>query len=153
LGATASEFEVEKGLVSQITALLLELGAGFAYMGRQYKLEVGGKEYFLDLLFYNTKLRCYVIIELKIDEFIPEYAGKLQFYLSALDDLVRHPNDNPSVGLLLCKEANKIVAEYALRDTNKPIGVSKYHIGDKLPNELKDLPELKLIQEKLNKES
>lgn len=150
LGEEAKEREVEDELIRQITNFLLELGAGFAYMGKQYKLEVGGQEYFLDLLFYHTRLRCYITIELKIGEFKPEYVGKVQFYLAALDDLVKHAHDNPSIGLILVKEANRIVAEYALRDSNKPIGVAGYRIVDQLPENLRDeLPSTASLQEKL----
>lgn len=154
LGNHASEKEVEDGLIHYITDFLLEMGAGFAYMGRQYKLEVGGQEYFLDLLFYHTKLRCHIIIELKIDEFKPEYAGKVQFYLAALDDLVKHPQDEPSIGLILCKEANRIVAEYTLRDNNKPIGISAYKLVHQLPEQLKkQLPSAKEIEDRLNQKN
>lgn len=151
LGDDASEKQVEDALIKYITDFLLEMGAGFAYMGRQFKLEVGGQEYFLDLLFYHTKLRRHIVIELKIDEFKPEYAGKVQFYLSALDDLVKHPQDEPSIGLILCKEANRIVAEYALRDNNRPIGVSEYKLVNQLPEQLKqNLPSAQEIEDRLN---
>lgn len=151
LSDQASEKDVEDALIRYITDFLLEMGAGFAYMGRQFKLEVGGQEYFLDLLFYHTKLRRHIIIELKIDEFKPEYAGKLQFYLAALDDLVKHPQDEPSIGLILCKEANRIVAEYALRDNKKPIGVAEYKLVNQLPDQLKQqLPSAKEIEDRLN---
>lgn len=137
LGEEASELEIEEKLVKQISEFLLELGSGFAYMGRQFKLEVGGKEYRLDLLFYHTKLRCYVNIELKIDEFKPEYVGKSQFYLTALNDLVKSKDDNPSIGILLCKSANSIVVEYALKDNKSPIGVAQYTLQDELPEEMR----------------
>ena len=151
LGDKASEKEIEDALIKYITDFLLEMGAGFAYMGRQFKLEVGGQEYFLDLLFYHTKLRCHIVIELKIDEFKPEYAGKVQFYLSALDDLVKHPEDQPSIGLILCKEANRIVAEYALRDNNKPIGISEYKLVHELPKQLQQqLPSAQQLEDLLN---
>ncbi|TVR37721.1 MAG: DUF1016 domain-containing protein [Cryomorphaceae bacterium] len=154
LGEAAKEKDVEDKLTAQITQFLLELGAGFAYMGRQYKMEVGGQEYFLDLLFYHTKLRCYVVIELKIGEFKPEYAGKVQFYLSALDDLVKSPDDQPSIGLILCKEANRIVAEYTLRDTSKPMGVAEYNLVDALPDQLKDqLPTKRQLEKSLSKKN
>lgn len=133
LGNQASELEIEKTLVKQISDFLLELGAGFAYMGRQYKLEIGGKEYKLDLLFYHTKLRCYVNIELKIDEFKPEYVGKSQFYLTALNHIVKTEQDNPSIGIIICKEANQIIVEYALKENKTPIGVAEYTLSCELP--------------------
>lgn len=137
LGDQASEWEVENTLVKQISDFLLELGAGFAYMGRQYKLEVGGQEYKLDLLFYHTQLHCYVNIELKIDEFKPEYVGKSQFYLTAINDLVKTAHDNPTIGIILCKQANHIVVEYALKDNKAPIGVAEYTLSSELPENMK----------------
>jgi predicted nuclease of restriction endonuclease-like (RecB) superfamily len=137
LGEEASELEVEKKLTQQISAFLLELGAGFAYMGRQFKLEVGGQDYKLDLLFYHTKLRCYINIELKIDEFKPEYIGKSQFYLTAINDLIKSDQDNPSIGIILCKEANHVVVEYALKDNKAPIGVAEYTLSAVLPENMK----------------
>ena len=107
------ERELERQLVQNVTKLLLELGTGFAFIGNQYHLEVGGNDYYIDLLFYNFKLRCFVVIELKTDSFKPEYAGKLNFYLSAVDDMLRAENDYPSVGILLCREKNKLIAEYS----------------------------------------
>ena len=132
------ETDIENELVKNVTSLLMELGTGFAFMGQQYHLEVGEKDFYIDLLFYNTKLRCYVAIDLKTGEFKPEQAGKMNFYLSALDDLVKAPEDNPSVGLILCRDENRTIAEYALRDMSKPIGVSEYHLGTDLPSDLKD---------------
>ena len=121
--------------------MILELGKGFAFVGSQYPLEIGGQDFYLDLLFYHLRLRCYVVIELKIQEFKPEFAGKMNFYLSAVDDLLRQPEDQPSLGLILCKERNKIVVEYALRDTSKPIGVAEYRLTQALPERLKsELP-------------
>ena len=131
------ETDIENELVKNVTSLLMELGTGFAFMGQQYHLEVGGKDFYIDLLFYNTKLRCYVAIDLKTGEFKPEQAGKMNFYLSALDDLVKAPEDNPSVGLILCRDENRTIAEYALRDMSKPIGVSEYHLCTDLPLDLK----------------
>ncbi len=122
LGSDAQERDLERGLPSHIRDFLLELGVGFAFAGSQYHLEVGGQDYYLDLLFYHLRLRCYVAIDLKISEFQPEFAGKMNFYLSAVDDLLRHPTDQPSVGIILCKTKNKVIVEYALRDTNKPRG-------------------------------
>jgi predicted nuclease of restriction endonuclease-like (RecB) superfamily len=144
------EREIENELVVSIAKTILELGTGFAFVGNQYRLEVSGKEYFLDLLFYNTRLRCYVVIELKNTAFKPEYAGKLNFYLSAVDDMLRHEHDNPSIGILLCKERDKLTAEYALRDINKPIGVSEYRLSDFVPQELADtLPSAEDIEKRI----
>lgn len=126
LGKEAQEREVENALVEHIEKFLLELGAGFAFVGRQFQLEVGERDFYLDLLFYHLKLRCYVVVELKVDEFQPEYAGKLNFYLSAVDSQLRHPDDRPSIGILLCRSKDEIVAEYALRDISKPIGVAEW---------------------------
>ena len=137
LGDEASEREIEDSLISQIEKFLLELGSGFAYMGRQYKLEVGGQEYYLDLLFFHTKLNCYVNIELKIDAFKPEYAGKSQFYLTAIDEQLKSDHHNPSVGIILCKEANNIVVEYTLKQTSVPLGVAEYKLVQELPVQLK----------------
>jgi predicted nuclease of restriction endonuclease-like (RecB) superfamily len=144
------EREIESELVKNIAKTIMELGTGFAFYGEQYHLEVSGKDYYLDLLFYNTKLHSYVVIELKNTEFKPEYAGKLNFYLSAVDDILRHPNDNPSIGILLCKERDKLTAEYALKDINKPIGVSEYRLSGFLPEELADtLPSAKDIEKRI----
>jgi predicted nuclease of restriction endonuclease-like (RecB) superfamily len=136
LGEAVHERELERGLTDHIRAFLLELGVGFAYVGSQYHLEVGGQDYYLDLLFYHLKLRCYVVLDLKVREFQPEDAGKMNFYLSAADDRLRHPDDQPSIGLILCKARNKVVAEYALRDMSKPIGVSAYQLTAALPEGL-----------------
>ena len=126
LAAEAEEKELEEGLLAHIRKFLIELGAGFAFVGQQVRLEVGGEDFFVDLLFYHLKLRCYVVVELKTTAFKPEYAGKMNFYLSAIDDLLRHPDDKPSIGIILCKAKNQVVAEYALRDLAKPVGVSSY---------------------------
>lgn len=131
------ERELEDSLISNLRDFLLELGTGFAFIGNQYRLEVGGQDYFLDLLFYHTRLHCHVVVELKIDAFKPEYAGKMQFYLAAVDDLVKSNRDAPTIGILLCKEKNKVVVEYALRDASKPIAVADYTLKKTLPNELK----------------
>ena len=145
----AHERDIEKSLVDHIQRFLIELGVGFAFVGRQYHLDVGGQDFYIDLLFYHLKLRCYVIIELKGGAFKPEYAGQLNFYLSAADDLLRHPDDKPSIGLLLCKTKNKLVAEYALRDINKPIGISELRLSDALPANLKgSLPTIEELEEK-----
>ena len=133
------EKELEDSLVENITKFLLELGKGFAYVGRQYHLEVGGEDFYIDLLFYHLKLRSYIVIELKTGKFKPEYAGKMNFYLSAVDDLLKHKDDNKSIGIILCKDKNTTIAEYALRDNSKPIGVLEYKLS--LPAELaKELP-------------
>lgn len=148
LGTEAQERELENALVQHIEKFLLELGAGFAFVGKQFPLEVGGQDFQLDLLFYHLKLRCYVVIELKVDEFKPEYAGKLNFYLSAVDDLLRHPHDEPTIGILLCRSKNGVVAEYALRDINKPMGVAEWtealtkSLPDPLQSELPSTAEL-----------
>jgi predicted nuclease of restriction endonuclease-like (RecB) superfamily len=144
------EREIEQELVANIAKTLLELGTGFAFLGNQYPLEVSGKEYYLDLLFWNTRLRCYVVIELKNTDFRPEYAGKLNFYLSAVDDILKHEDDNPSLGILLCKERDRLTAEYALKDINKPIGVSEYRLSDFVPEELADtLPSAEDIEKRI----
>lgn len=148
------EKELEDGLLDHIQNFLLELGAGFAFVGRQFPLKVGGQEFFPDLLFYHLKLRSYIVVELKATEFKPDYAGKLNFYLTAVDELLSHPNDQPAVGLLLCKTKNKVVAEYALRDINKPIGISEYEtkILESLPEELKrSLPSIEALERELQK--
>jgi len=114
----------------------------FSFIGSQYRLEIRGREYFIDLLLYHRRLKCLVAIELKIGEFLPEYVGKMQFYLAALDDLVRVADENPSIGIILCKSKDKTIVEYALRESNKPIGVATYRIVTVLPSELKgQLPE------------
>ena len=135
----AEEREIERGLVAHIREFLLELGAGFAFVGQQFRLEVGGEDFFVDLLFYHLKLRCYVVLELKAGPFKPEYAGKMNFYLSAVDDLLRHPDDKPSIGIILCKTKNQVVAEYALRDLAKPVGISSYvtKLVESLPKEFR----------------
>jgi hypothetical protein len=130
----------------------LELGVGFAFVGRQVPLEVAGKEYRIDLLFYHLKLRCFVVFDLKGGPFKPEYTGKMNFYLSAVDDLLRHPDDKPSIGLILCKEKDGIVAEYALRDMTKPLGVAEFTHLEKLPEEFKGtLPTIEEIEAELGK--
>ena len=136
LAEDARERELERGLVEHIRDFLLELGVGFSFVGSQVHLEVGGDDFYLDMLFYHLRLRCYVVIELKVGEFKPEYAGKLNFYLSAVDDLLRHADDAPTIGLLLCKGKNRVVVEYALRDTSKPIGVAEWELTQALPDQL-----------------
>ncbi len=153
LGKEAEERAIESALVQHITQFLIELGSGFAFVGRQISLEVGGEDFFIDLLFYHLKLRCYVVIELKAGEFKPEYTGKLGFYLSAVDTQIKHPDDQATIGLLLCKSKNSVIAEYALKDSNKPIGVAEYQLVQSLPKRLKtDLPSIEEIEEKLSKE-
>lgn len=148
LGKEVQERELENALVEHIERFLLELGSGFAFVGKQFELVVGGQDFRLDLLFYHLKLRCYVVIELKVDEFKPEYAGKLNFYLSAVDDLLRHPDDAPTIGILLCRSKNGVVAEYALRDINKPMGVAQWtealtkSLPDPLVSKLPSIEEL-----------
>ncbi len=143
-----NERDIEQQLVAHITKFLLELGKGFAFIGRQYHLEIGGSDYYLDLLFYHIKLKCYVVIELKNTKFIPEYAGKLNFYLSAVDSLLKADDDNPTIGMLLCRDKNKIETEFALRDINKPMGVSEFILTEVLPDELKgSLPTVEEIEE------
>jgi len=144
------EREIENELVANIAKTLIELGTGFAFLGNQYHLCVGNEDYYLDLLFYNTRLRCYIVVELKTGKFKPEYAGKLNFYLSAVDDILRYEYDNPSIGILLCKERDKLTAEYALRDINKPIGVSEYKLSDFVPQELAGaLPSVEDIEKRI----
>jgi predicted nuclease of restriction endonuclease-like (RecB) superfamily len=132
-----NEKELEQGLVNHITHFLLELGAGFAYIGRQVPLLVGAREFFIDLLFYHTRLHCYVVVELKTIDFEPEHVGKLNFYIKSVDEQLRRQGDEPTIGILLCKSRDKLVVEYALSDVQKPIGVSEYQITQSLPEELK----------------
>ena len=152
LGLTeeAQEREIENALVKHVTEFLLELGAGFAFVGQQVLLDVGGDEFFIDLLFYHLKLRCYVVIELKAGKFKPEHLGQLSFYLTAVDAQLKHPHDGPTIGLLLCKSKNKVVAEYALRDNARPIGVAEYQLVESLPAELQtSLPSIEQIEREL----
>lgn len=146
------ERDIERALVQDVTKLLLELGTGFAFLGNQYHLNVGGDDFYIDLLFYNLNLRCYVVIELKTGEFKPEYAGQLNFYLSAVDGILKKDADNPPIGLLLCKSKNDLVAEYSLKDMSKPIGVSEYKITSTLPEELeRELPSVEDLQKRIQK--
>lgn len=148
-GRDMEERDIENALVKDVTAFLLELGTGFAFLGHQYHLNVGGDDFYIDLLFYNINLRCYVVIELKNEKFKPEHAGQLSFYISAVDGELKKPDDNPTIGLLLCKSKNNLVAEYALQDINKPMGVSEYRLGE-LPEEYKDLlPSIEDIQKRI----
>lgn len=144
------EQELENALIEHITKFLLELGAGFSYLGRQYRLEVEGDEFFMDLLFYHVRLHAYVVIELKTVKFKPEFAGKLNFYISAVDGILKAEQDNPTIGILICKSKKDTVVEYALRDIHKPIGVSEYTITKHLPDELKSsLPSIEEIEAEL----
>ena len=153
VGKEADERAIEGAIVEHITQFLIELGAGFAYVGRQVHLEVGGDDFFMDLLFYHLKLRCYVVIELKAGPFKPEHIGQLGFYLTAVDAQMKSEHDNPTIGLLLCKSKNKVVAEYALRDSNKPIGVAEYQLIEALPAELQtSLPSIEAIEQALSGE-
>ncbi|WP_315337757.1 PDDEXK nuclease domain-containing protein [Pseudomonas grimontii] len=143
----ANEREIEAALVQHVTRFLLELGAGFAFVGRQVPLEVGGDDFFIDLLFYHLKLRCYVVIELKADKFKPEHLGQLGFYLTAVDAQMKGEHDAPTIGLLLCRSKNKVVAEYALRDSAKPMGIAEYQLMASLPAELQTtLPSIEQIE-------
>lgn len=142
-----NELDVERQLTQHITQFLLELGKGFAFIGRQYHLQIAGNDYYLDLLFYHVTLKCYVVVELKNRKFIPEYAGKLNFYLSAVDSLLKRDDDLPTIGLLLCRDKNNIEVEFALRDLNKPMGVSEYTLVETLPDNLKGaLPTVEEIE-------
>ncbi len=156
LGLTdeSQERAVENALIKHVTEFLLELGTGFAFVGRQVLLNVGGDEFFIDLLFYHLKLRCYVVIELKGGKFKPEHLGQLSFYLTAVDEQVKHSQDNPTIGLLLCRSKNQVVAEYALRQNTQPLGVAEYQIIASLPPELaSDLPSIEQIERELSGES
>ena len=145
------EKELEDALTQNITNFLLELGSGFAFVGRQYKLIVGGDEFKIDLLFYHIKLKCYVVVELKATSFKPEHAGKLSFYTSAIDGELKSSDDNPTIGILICKSKNDTVVEYALRDINKPLGISEYQLTEILPKEYKSsLPSIEEIEAKLD---
>jgi len=148
------ERELEQKLIVHLRDFLLELGVGFAFLGSQYHLQVDDDDYFLDLLFYHTQLHCYVVIELKIGDFKPEYAGKMNFYLSALDNLIRKSEDQPSIGLILCRSRKKVTVEYSLRDMRKPIGVAAYQLTAYLPDELKgSLPSVEELEKELGGES
>lgn len=150
LGDEANEREIESALVTHVTDFLLELGAGFAFVGRQVLLEVGGEDFFVDLLFYHLKLRCYVVIELKAGDFKPEHLGQLGFYLTAIDAQVKHEQDQPSIGLLLYKNKNNVIAEYALRDNGRPLGIAEYQLRGSLPESLQaSLPSIEVIEREL----
>jgi predicted nuclease of restriction endonuclease-like (RecB) superfamily len=137
LGEEHGERELERALIARIESFLREMGGMFTFVGSQYRIEIDGQEYFIDLVLFHRILRCLVALELKVGAFQPEYVGKMQFYLAALDDLARLPDENPSIGIILCKEKNRAIVEYALRESNKPIGVARYRIVSKLPKELR----------------
>lgn len=150
LGDEAHERDIENALVQHITRFLLELGSGFAFVGRQYRLEVNGDEFFIDLLFYHIRLKCYVVVELKATAFKPEHAGQLNFYLAAVDAQIKAEEDNPTIGLLLCKTQNRLVAEYALSGIDKPIGVAEYELVRALPDQLlTNLPTVEQLENEL----
>ena len=150
VGDEASERAIEDAIVQHITRFLIELGAGFAFVGRQVPLEVDGNDFFIDLLFYHLKLRCYIVIELKAGSFKPEHLGQLGFYLTAVDRQVKDERDNPTIGLLLCKTKNKVVAEYALGDKTQPMGIAEYRLIESLPAELQtSLPSIESIEQAL----
>ncbi len=154
LAEDARERELEQGLLAHLKNFLLELGVGFAFVGSQYRLEVGGREFFLDLLFYHLKLRCFVVIDLKAKAFEPEFAGKMNFYLAAVDDLLRHADDQPSIGLIICKTKDQVVAEYALRNSTTPIGISEYKLAEALPATMKgSLPTIEELEEELGRDA
>ena len=145
------ERDIEIGLIKHIEKFLVEMGAGFAFMGRQYHIEVSGDDYYIDMLMYNTFMHRYLVIELKATDFMPEYIGKLNFYCSAIDDTLCREGDNKTIGLLLCKTKDRIKAEYALRDIQKPIGVSDYELGQALPKDFRSsLPSIEEIEKGLN---
>lgn len=149
-----NEHDLEKALISHITKFLLELGAGFSYLGKQVPLKVSDREFFIDLLFYHAKLHCYVVIELKTVDFEPEHAGKMNFYLKAVDSQLRSEQDAPTIGILICKKKDKLIAEYALSDIKKPIGVSEYRLTQSLPKKFKSsLPSIKDIEAELSKDT
>ena len=151
LGEDAQEREIENALMQHITRFLLELGNGFAFVGRQYRLEVNGDEFFIDLLFYHIRLKCYVVVELKATAFKPEHAGQLNFYLAAVDAQIKAPDDHPTIGLLLCKTQNRLVAEYALSGIDKPIGIAEYELVRALPEPLvTNLPTVEQLENELS---
>lgn len=152
LAEEVKERDLERALINHLRDFLLELGVGFAFVGSQYQLVVGGQEFRLDLLFYQLHLRAYVVIELKAEDFKPEFSGKINFYLSAVDDLLRHSDDHPSVGIILCKSKNKVVAEYAVRDLGKPVGIAEYRVTNRLPRRFHNrLPTIEELESELGK--
>jgi predicted nuclease of restriction endonuclease-like (RecB) superfamily len=153
LGEDAQERHLERGLLEHIRQFLLELGVGFAFVGSQYHLDVGDEDFYIDLLFYHLNLRCFVVIDLKMGAFRPEFAGKMNFYLAVVDDRLRHPTDERSIGLILCKTKNRITAEYALRDMNTPIGISEFKTLEELPLEVQsELPTIEQLEAELSQD-
>ena len=147
LKGKVKELEIENAMIDKIKDVLVELGKGFAFVGEQYKITVSEKDYFIDLLFYHLRLKCYIVVELKAREFEPTDAGQINFYLSAIDDLVKDETDNPTIGLLLCKNKDNFTAEYALRNINSPIGVSEYKLLEDMPEYLQaQLPNVEEIE-------
>ena len=150
LGTKIQEKDLEEALTNQILKFLLELGQGFAFLGKQYPMVIGKKDHRIDLLFYHTQLRCYIVIELKVKALEPEFVGKLNYYLNAVNAQLKQKNDHPSIGILLCKTANKVVAEYSLKNIGNPLGVSEYKLINSIPLELKDeLPTVKQLKAQL----
>jgi predicted nuclease of restriction endonuclease-like (RecB) superfamily len=151
LSREAKERDLENALVTHIRDFLLELGVGFAFVGSQYHLQVGDEDYYIDLVFYHLKLRCFFIIDLKMTEFTPEMSGKMNFYLAVVDDVLRHSDDQPTIGLILCRSKNQTIVEYALRSINRPIGVSTHEIWDSLPEQFKNcLPSIEQLESELD---
>ena len=151
LSHDANEHALQKGLVKHLRDFMVELGVGFAFVGSNYHLEVGDEDFYLDLLFYHLQLRCFVVIDLKRGKFKPEYAGKMNFYLAAVDDNLKHDDDQPSIGIILCREKNEIIVEYLLRDMSKPIGVPEYQLTESLPKELaSQLPTVEQLEVELS---
>ncbi|HED38630.1 MAG TPA: DUF1016 family protein, partial [Ignavibacteria bacterium] len=143
----ALEKDIEEQLVKHITSFLLELGKGFSFVGKQFPIRIDNQDFYIDLLFYHIKLKCYVVIELKAIEFRAEFAGKMNLYLSAVDDTLKTENENPTIGILLCKSKSKVIAEYALRGMTQPIGIAEYEIGKAIPKEIKsELPTIEEIE-------
>lgn len=148
------ERDLENALISHVTQFLLELGSGFSFLGRQMPIQVGTKEFFIDLLFYHTRLHCYVVVELKTGDFEPANAGQLNFYIKAVDSQLRKDGDNPTIGLLLCKSKEKLIAEYSLSDIHKPIGISEYKLTQSLPKNLRsNLPTIEEIEKELGEDA
>ncbi len=146
----SKERDIQSALIAHIERFLLELGVGFSFVGSNYRITVEGDDYYIDMLFYHMRLKCFVVIELKSGVFKPEYAGKLNFYLTAVDELVKRPDDNPSIGIILCKGKKKTTAEYALKNIQSPVGVATYETTTSLPESLKDqLPDIKELEEQL----
>ncbi len=146
------EKELESALLDNITKFLLELGSGFAFVGKQKNLKVGDRDFYIDLLFYHTQMHCYVVVELKVVDFEPEFAGKLNFYIKAVDEQIKTDKDELTIGILLCKSKDKMIVEYALSDIHKPIGVSEYQLTHQLPDKLRSvLPSIEEIEAELTK--